>query len=200
MRETLKTLSTPANLVTFTRIIMLVALVFALQFNEQWIRIAAFALIPVIFYMDSLDGMLARKLNCATKVGGILDIAGDRIVENVLWVLLAYLDIIPLWIPIVILVRGFITDAFRSAAISKGHSTFSMMDSKIGWWFVASPLSRTTYAVAKAILFTIGIGIWSFHLAQFNWLMVSFNSLLYFTVILCLLRGFYAVRACLKSI
>ena len=201
MKEYRKTLTTPANLVTFGRILLLIALAFALQYNVQWIRILTFIMIPVLFYLDSLDGMLARKFNCSTKVGGILDIAGDRIVENVLWVLLAYLHIIHFWIPVIILVRGFITDAFRSAAIAKGHTSFSMMPPKsLSWWFVASPLSRTSYAISKAILFTMGVGIWSFKISHWTWLEPAFNTLLVFTVTLCLLRGIFTVKSCIKSI
>ncbi|HPG38730.1 MAG TPA: CDP-alcohol phosphatidyltransferase family protein [bacterium] len=197
--STKNTLATPANLVTFGRILLLLLLVLALPLNILWVRIACFLMIPVIFYMDSLDGFLARKLKCASKLGGVLDVAGDRIVENVLWVLLAYLRVIPVWIPILVLVRGFITDGFRSVALAQGYSTFAMMKSKIEWWLVASPLSRSTYAVLKALLFTVGVGVWSFNLGHIGGLMMFFQLLLGLTVCQCLVRGVYTVKACLKT-
>ena len=195
-----KVTSSPANIVTFSRIVILFVLAFAIQINNFWVRLACFFLIPVIFYMDSLDGYLARKLNCASKLGSVLDVAGDRIVENVLWVLLAYLDVIPVWIPIIVLVRCFLTDGFRSVALANGFTTFAMMKSRLGWWLVASPLSLTSYAILKAVIFTIGVGIWSFNFGDIAWLVISFNILLYLTLALCLVRGFYSVKECLKSL
>jgi len=194
-----KVLVSPANIVTFSRIIIIILLAFAIQINNFWVRLACFIMIPVIFYMDCLDGILARRFHCASKLGSVLDVAGDRIVENVLWVLLAYLRIIPVWIPVIVLVRGFITDGFRSVALANGFTTFSMMKSRLGWWFVASPLSRTSYAILKAVLFTIGIGLWSFNFGHIVWLATAFNILLYFTLALCLIRGFFTVKDCMKS-
>ncbi len=193
-----KVLATPANIVTFSRIAILLILALAIQINNDWVRMICFLLIPVIFYMDGLDGFLARRLNCASKLGSVLDVAGDRIVENVLWVLLAYLHIVPVWIPVIVLVRGFITDGFRSVALANGHTTFSMMKSRLGRRLVASPLSRSSYAVLKAAVFTAGIGIWSFKLGDITWLTVTFNVLLYLTLAFCLLRGFFAVKECVK--
>jgi len=194
-----KVLASPANIVTFSRIVILIVLAFVIQTDIFWVRLACFILIPVIFYMDSLDGFLARRLNCASKLGAVLDVAGDRIVENVLWVLLAYLKVIPVWIPVIVLVRGFMTDGFRSVALANGFTTFAMMKSRLGWWLVASPLSRSSYAILKALLFTVGIGIWSFNFGEVAWLTVTFNILLYLTLALCLVRGFYTIKECLKS-
>ncbi|MBN2414056.1 CDP-alcohol phosphatidyltransferase family protein [candidate division KSB1 bacterium] len=193
-----KVLASPANIVTLSRIVILLVLALAIQINNFWVRVICFLLIPVIFYMDSLDGFLARRLHCASKLGSVLDVAGDRIVENVLWVLLAYLHVIPVWIPVIVLVRGFITDGFRSVALANGYTTFSMMKSRLGWWLVASPLSRSGYAILKAVLFTTGIGIWSFKFGDIVWLTVTFNVLLYLTLALCLVRGFFAVKECVK--
>jgi len=194
-----KVLATPANIVTFSRIVILIVLAFVIQTDIFWVRLACFILIPIIFYMDSLDGFLARRLNCASKLGAVLDVAGDRIVENVLWLLLAYLNVIPVWIPIIVLVRGFMTDGFRSVALANGFTTFAMMKSRLGWWLVVSPLSRTSYAILKAVVFTVGIGIWSFKFGDIAWLAVSFNVLLYLTLAQCLVRGFYTIKECLKS-
>jgi len=194
------TLATPANLVTLGRIIMLVILALTLPVNILWVRVACFLMIPVIFYMDSLDGYLARKLKCASKLGGVLDVAGDRIVENVLWLLLAYLRVIPVWIPILVLVRGFITDGVRSVALAQGYSTFAMMKSNIEWWLVASPLSRSADAVLKALLLTVRVGIWSVSLDHIGGLMLFFKILLSLTICQCLVRGVYTVKACLKTL
>lgn len=190
----------PANLVTIFRIAAVVLLAFTIRIDVPWIRITRVLSIPLLFYIDSLDGYLARHLNCSTRLGGILDVAGDRIVENVLWILLTYIKIIPLWIPVVVIVRGFITDGFRSAAAAQGHTTFSMMKSKLGWWFVASPASRTSYAILKAVIFTAGTAIWGFKLYQFSALIIIFKILVFVTLFQCLVRGIFAVKECASSL
>lgn len=187
----------PANLVTFFRIALLGLLPIVLQVNVIGLRIAAIVTIPILFSLDSLDGYLARRLRCATKLGAVLDVVGDRIVENVFWLLLAYFRVIPVWIPVLVLMRGFITDGFRSAAAAKGHSTFSMMKSKTGWWLVASPASRTSYAILKSLVFTLGSMIWAFQLTDSGLLVSAFYLLLILTLLQCLLRGIFAIKECM---
>ncbi len=200
MKETSKqvTIFNPANLVTLSRIGILILLAITIRINIYWIRVLCVSLVPFLFYLDSLDGYLARHLNCTTRLGGILDVAGDRIVENVLWILLAYVKIIPLWILVIVIVRGFITDGFRSAAATQGHSTFSMMKTKLGWWLVASPTSRTSYAILKAVIFTLGISIWGFKLDHFFALGMLFKVLVAITLFQNLIRGSFAVKECVS--
>lgn len=147
-----------ANLITAARVVLL-------------FLVAAFAVTPIPFYavvavplalvtllMDWLDGVAARHWGSESKLGGLLDIAGDRLVENVWWVVFAWLQLIPLWVPLVVLSRGFITDAVRSYALSRGFTAFgreSMMRSRVGHFLVASRFSRGTYCAAKVVAFAL---------------------------------------------
>jgi CDP-diacylglycerol---glycerol-3-phosphate 3-phosphatidyltransferase len=200
IRQEQKVFFNPANIVTLFRIFLLFSLALFLSFEIQWIKIVALILIPIIFFMDSLDGFLARKLKCATPVGGILDVAGDRIVEIVLWMLLALFNVLPVWVPVLVIVRGFLTDGFRNGVLAKGHTTFSMMKSKLGWWIVASPLSRTSSAIAKAIVFTFGIAINAFQLGDHVLVLTIFYSLVTFTLFQSLIRAFFTIKESAKII
>ena len=188
----------PANVVTITRIGLLVILALLLQIDSQWVKITALLLIPIIFYMDSLDGYLARNLGCATQLGSVLDVVGDRIVELVLWMFLGFIGLVPQWIPVLVIVRGFITDGFRNIAIAKGHTTFSMMKTKLGWWLVASPLSRTSYAVAKAVVFCVGIAIWAFSLHTNLIIMFGFYTIITITLLHSLIRAIFSIAESVK--
>ena len=88
-----------ANLITVFRVVCLfLAAAFAVtgDFVLAWIAVPlAFAAL----LMDWLDGYAARRLGCESKVGGLLDIVGDRIAENVWWVVFAWLHLVPLWVP-----------------------------------------------------------------------------------------------------
>ncbi|MFX6040705.1 CDP-alcohol phosphatidyltransferase family protein, partial [Acinetobacter baumannii] len=81
----------------------------------------------------------------ASKLGGVLDIAGDRAVELSYWVAFAALQWIPVWVPLVFLVRGTFVDGIRAALSEKGYTAFganTMMQSELGKFIVASKTSR----------------------------------------------------------
>lgn len=117
----------------------------------------AFALTVLVIWADGLDGYFARKLKQTSKFGAILDIAGDRCVEMAYWIVFAVLNWIPVWVPLLFLVRGTFVDAIRTEAASeKGLTAFgakTMMQSPVGKFIVASNFSRFTYAVVKALAF-----------------------------------------------
>jgi CDP-diacylglycerol--glycerol-3-phosphate 3-phosphatidyltransferase len=144
------------NLVTVVRLLLVFVLVMLAYGHDIWTRLIAAGFAVVIIAGDWLDGHLARKLNQSTTLGSILDIAADRIIENVIWILLADLDLVPVWIPVVVVSRGILTDTIRGYALQFGYAGFgekSMMKSAIGRFLTGSPLMRTPYAVLKAFTF-----------------------------------------------
>ena len=153
----LKILTWP-NRVTITRIGLLFFLVVLIYYETLWTRILASGLVVIVIVMDWLDGFLARKLHESTVLGSVLDIAGDRIIESVLWIVLADLNLVPVWIPIVVISRTILTDSIRGYTLRFGYTAFgkkTMMTSKIGKFLTGSPFMRTPYAILKA--FTFGL-------------------------------------------
>lgn len=145
-----------ANTITILRSILAFVVIAMLFHVSKNIYIAAFILTIIVIWMDGLDGFFARLLNESSKFGALLDILGDRIVENAYWISFAVLGWIPLWIPLVVMSRGIVTDGLRSIALEQGYTAFgssTMMQSKIGKFIVASNFCRFSYAVFKAIAF-----------------------------------------------
>lgn len=146
-----------ANIITLSRIFF-VFIVAALLFCRDCAlsyKIALF-LTAILMWFDGLDGFVARKFNISSKLGALLDIMGDRIVENVFWITFCALGWINPCIPIIVLTRGIITDSLRTLAFEQGYTAFgstTMMQGKIAKFIVASNFSRFTYAVCKAIAF-----------------------------------------------
>ena len=144
------------NTVTILRVVLALATLSLLWLPGDQALWTAFALTIVVIWADGIDGYLARKLKQSTKLGGILDIAGDRVVEMAYWIVFAVLGWIPIWIPLLYLVRGTFVDALRSHASEQGFTAFgakTMMHSKVGKFLVASNFSRFSYAMAKAVAF-----------------------------------------------
>lgn len=142
-----------ANAVTLARLpllILIVSLLYRPAAAPQ--QVAAFLIIALIV-MDSFDGWWARRRGECSVLGSVLDIAMDRLVEFVLWVVFADLDMIPIIIPLIVLSRGVVVDAVRSVAPSKGLRPFDIVQSDLGRFLVSSPWMRTSFAVVKAAAF-----------------------------------------------
>jgi CDP-diacylglycerol--glycerol-3-phosphate 3-phosphatidyltransferase len=155
-----------ANLITIGRLLLLFVVVGMIYRNPVGLALPAMALVVVVFACDGLDGWVARKRNSASRLGSILDIAGDRIVETVFWMVFADLGIIPIWMPIAVVTRGAIVDALRSVSYAAGMTAFgpqTMMRSPMTRWLTAGRFMRGLYGFAKAagFVFLTGEVAWS---------------------------------------
>lgn len=115
----------------------------------------ALILTIIAFALDGLDGFVARKFNEESKFGALLDIMGDRIVENTYWILFAVMGWINILFPLIALTRGFITDTIRSAAMEQGLTPFGMQVNPICKFITGSRFMRISYAVAKVVAFVL---------------------------------------------
>ncbi len=64
------------NLLSIFRILASFAIIFTIMFNWIWTTFILFALGAI---SDWFDGYLARKYNCCSKLGGVLDHIGDKL-------------------------------------------------------------------------------------------------------------------------
>jgi len=141
------------NLITLSRMPLLAFIVFLLYQPSDLPRMIAAPLTIVLILLDTLDGIVARRRGETSLLGSVLDIAADRTVELVLWVVYADLGRIPILIPLIVLARGVFVDAIRAVAPSKGLTPFEMMRSDLGRFLVKSPWLRTPYGIVKALAF-----------------------------------------------
>ncbi len=147
-----------ANFITISRILLAfvaLALLFHPTEANYWLAIV---LTILVIWGDGLDGFVARKFNLTSKLGAVLDIMGDRIVENVYWIVFSALGLVPVIIPVLFITRGFVVDSLRSLALAEGYTAFgdkTMMQNPIAKFIVASPFCRFTYAVVKAVAFVL---------------------------------------------
>ena len=115
----------------------------------------ALVLTILAFSLDGLDGYVARKFHEESKFGALLDIMGDRIVENTYWILFAVMGWLNILFPLIAITRGFVTDTIRSAAMEKGFTPFGMQTNPICKWITGSKFMRISYAVAKVAAFVL---------------------------------------------
>ncbi len=157
-----------ANLITFGRLLLLfvtIALIYTRSFSVvAWCTL----LIGIIFASDGLDGFVARKRQSESEFGAVIDIAGDRVVENALWIVFAQLGLIGIWAPLLVLTRGFFVDAMRSMSYTAGKTAFgekTMMRTPLSQFIAASRFMRSFYGFAKALGFVFLTSLFAAHIA-----------------------------------
>jgi len=178
-----------ANIITLGRIALIFVTIGLFQLHSVYVHAFAALMVAIVIYLDQLDGYVARKLNVASDFGALFDIVGDRIVESVLWIYFASMNMISFWAPMIVITRGFLADSVRAQAFKQGKTPL-----------VSSRFSRGFYGAAKAFLFTfLGIIIViNSGIHQLQWQipsnilgMIDFfkDFLVYLTTFMCLVRG-----------
>jgi CDP-diacylglycerol--glycerol-3-phosphate 3-phosphatidyltransferase len=184
-----------ANAITLARLPLLFGIVALLYTKSPIVFVLCFFLIIILVLMDWFDGYVARMRDEVTDLGSILDIALDRVVENVFWLVFFDLNLVPVWVPIVFLTRSFVIDSMRSFVLQRGKSAFGMMHTRAGKFLVASRLMRASYGVAKVSAWcglTLGLAL-DHWLAPTNVFVILVDTatkvLVYVSVGMCLARG-----------
>ena len=144
-----------ANTITLARLPLLIVVVVLLYVDNPIVHIITAGLVLFLIFMDTLDGVVARRRKEAGMLGSKLDIAVDRIVEQVLWIVYANLHLISVAIPVIFIIRGGLVDTVRSFSLIWGETSFGMMQTKWGRRLVASGFMRSVYGLAKAAAFCL---------------------------------------------
>lgn len=182
-----------ANWISLIRVLLGFAVFAILALPSPGAYVFAFVLTLIVIWMDGLDGYVARKFNEASKFGSVFDILCDRAVELTYWIGFCAFGWVPLWMPLMVMARGVFVDGFRAIALEQGHTAFgenSMMKSNLGVFLVSSRFSRFSYAILKALAFSVTI--LAFMPGGFSaraWVMPLAWLSLYGTVIFCVIRG-----------
>lgn len=184
-----------ANLTTTLRLVLLFVLVGMIYAAGPMWQLLDMPLVALIFILDGVDGYVARKRGEATAFGAVYDIAADRVIENVLWIVLSDLGFVPVWVPIVFITRSFLVDVTRSKAAKGGRTPFEMLRSPVGRFLVAGRTVRLAYGFSKALAFGWILLIQPLAALEAHpWIAsegcnVVTRVLVYSAVSLCLVRG-----------
>jgi CDP-diacylglycerol---glycerol-3-phosphate 3-phosphatidyltransferase len=145
-----------ANLITIGRLALLFVTI-ALIYTRSFPLVAIMTLsVAIVFLSDALDGFVARRRGSTSQFGAVLDIAGDRVVENAFWIVFAHLGLIGVWAPLLVMTRGFFVDALRGMTFAAGKTAFgdeTMMRTPVTRFLVASRFMRLFFGAAKALGF-----------------------------------------------
>lgn len=154
-----------ANLITIIRYPLLLVYLIMIYLGTPWVQLLAVPFLFFALFLDTLDGVIARRTGTTSLMGSVLDIATDRTYELVLWVVLADLGTISVAIPLIIIARTVLTDAIRSIGVSQGKAPFEQQGSRLGQFLVSSPWMRSAYSISKIVAFcglTLGFALSGF--------------------------------------
>lgn len=111
---------TLANIITLSRLFIAPIFLVCILSDSPSAVTAAIILFIVGAATDWLDGYLARRYGEVTDHGIFLDPLADKVLTTSAFVALFLIDVMPLWMVIVIVVRDFGTTAMRSIADDRG--------------------------------------------------------------------------------
>ena len=110
------------NQLTILRIILTPIFLFLFLSANPFLNQISLAVFIIAALTDWYDGWLARKFNYITNWGKFWDPLADKILTSTAFIGFYIIDIIPLWMVIVILVRDFVITIIRAYADYKGKS------------------------------------------------------------------------------
>lgn len=196
--------SSPPNLVTFSRIILVVVFLGLYIAAGPWglrnvgMRWAAAVIFFIAASTDKLDGWLARKYNQVTELGKLMDPIADKLLTlGALVVAACYGELGNVWVGWIVtglfLVRELGITVMRFFVIDHGGKVIAA--SRIGKY--------------KTLTQCLGIGLLMFPVwtlwqggAQPLWLSIYFvvtYTLIYFALILCLYSGWQYVHGVMAA-
>ncbi|WP_446831045.1 CDP-alcohol phosphatidyltransferase family protein [Candidatus Foliamicus sp.] len=193
-----------ANLITLSRLLLLLVVVVIAYRPASIVQLWIWPLLSLVFISDGLDGWIARRRGEESLFGALFDIAVDRIVELTLWIVLADLDLVPIWIPVVFVVRGGLVDAIRASGVQADRrNPLSLLNSPVARWLVGGRFMRGFYGSVKGMAFVglflidpLPLGIaaispeWALAWVPLQlWFEGLAMGLAFLSVALCLLRG-----------
>lgn len=115
----------PNKLTVFRVILVIIMLIISyIPMNNSFLNISLnMWILNIIFIVasitDSLDGKIARKNNLVTDFGKFLDPIADKILVLTAMLILVERDMLPAWIPIIVIIREFAVSGYRLIAVQK---------------------------------------------------------------------------------
>lgn len=185
-----------ANLITLLRLILVFVITAIVEYTNPKLQLLNVPLVIFVMFLDGVDGFVARARKETTVFGAVFDITADRIIEITLWITLLKAGMVSVWVPIIFVVRGVLVDSLRKRHSDAGKTPFSIMQTQIGAFLVASRMMRSLYGTMKIITFAwllLMLPVQSlfpdFWLNNNLVFQVLSNILIYVTVVICLARG-----------
>ena len=161
------------TILTLSRIILVIPLVICFFIDNLPAQIITLVCFIIASVTDFIDGRWARKKKIVTDLGAFLDPLADKMLVNLTFLLLVYVNIVPLWMFAVILVRDFAVDGMRMLAAKNGIT-----------------VSASVFGKSKTMVQMITLSLILLNIILNNEILAGFNmAFLYLVVFLTIFSG-----------
>lgn len=161
------------TILTLSRIILVIPLVICFFIDNLPAQIITLVCFIVASVTDFIDGRWARKKKIVTDLGAFLDPLADKMLVNLTFLLLVYVNIVPLWMFAIILVRDFAVDGMRMLAAKNGIT-----------------VSASVFGKSKTMVQMITLSLILLNIILNNEILAGFNmAFLYLVVFLTIFSG-----------
>lgn len=93
------------NILTLLRFVLIIPIVITIAHEEY---IIALIFLAISGLTDVLDGTIARKFNCITDFGKLIDPFADKATQVAILVTLCVKGVIPFWILAIVVIKEFV--------------------------------------------------------------------------------------------
>ena len=108
------------TILTIARMLLSIFFMIFALIPATWARIAALTIFIIAAITDKIDGTIARQQKSVTDIGAFLDPLADKMLINLAFLVLTCLNIVPIWVFAIILVRDFAVDGMRMMVAKHG--------------------------------------------------------------------------------
>ncbi|WP_428102734.1 CDP-alcohol phosphatidyltransferase family protein [Candidatus Rariloculus sp.] len=136
--------------------VLLVAPLVVLLIEREYT--AALALMVLAGASDALDGFLARKFDCRTRLGSLLDPAADKLLLTSVFVSLTVIGLVPLAMTAIVVLRDVVI-VFGALAyhrligpVSGAPTAISKLNTACQLGFVLFAVTRAAYGLPPGIV------------------------------------------------
>ena len=116
----MKTKLNGPTILTILRIILVAPLMILIFMDNLPAEVATIIIFTVASITDEIDGRWARKAKIVTDFGAFLDPLADKMLVNLTFLALVSMNLVPLWMFGVILIRDFAVDGMRMISARNG--------------------------------------------------------------------------------
>jgi len=122
---------TIANVITTFRILLTPLFIYFLFTQHTYFKIFALLIFIIASVTDAYDGYIARKYSTVSNLGKFLDPLADKILMSAAFISFVVLNLIPLWMVILVILRDFIITGLRIVMSAKNTTMETRNSAKI---------------------------------------------------------------------
>ena len=146
------------NAISFMRIVLVVPILMLIVDAEYaW----ALLLFGVAGFSDGLDGYLAHRFNWQSRLGALLDPVADKLLVAGMFITLAWVGLIPVWLTVVVIARyvvivgGAVAYHILIQPVEGEPTRISKLNTALQLLFLLSVLSQAAFDWPDRVTITV---------------------------------------------